>query len=130
MSEAKVTIRKEVTVKKFARIVVNGQDKGEVEINGHPSLGEFAQELADKYGVNTFNVTVDGSAVRSPAVAEAPASQFAGSRIGIQARDARGSDNKAEMKGGADETAPPQADGDSTPTNETPATPEAEAKAS
>ncbi len=102
-NEAKVVISQET--RNFAEVFINGSSKGKREINGHPTLREFAQELANEYGVGTFNVTVDGASVTKHSEAEAPVR--AGSSIGINAKDSRATrwDKAANMQTAVSEPA-------------------------
>jgi hypothetical protein len=104
--------------KTFAEVIINGTSKGKREINGGPSLKEFASSLAAEFGVRTFNVSVDGEAVRTQAQADAPVRP--GSSVEVVAKDTRGSrgndpNTEATSNEGVDgETgAMAQADGDS-----------------
>ena len=86
--------------KTFARVIINGTDKGEREINGGPSLKEFATSLAQEFGVRSFNVTVDGELVRTAEQASSPVRD--GSSVAVQARDTRGTEGDEMHLGGTE----------------------------
>lgn len=83
-----VKITKQVVEKKFAELLVNGVSKGKREINGGPSLLEFAQSAAEEFGVSSFTITLDS---RPATVAQAAAPVPSEAKVNVQAKDARGS---------------------------------------
>jgi hypothetical protein len=72
---------------------VNGESKGTRRINGGPSLLAFCQEAATEFGVNTFEITLDGTPV-SVKTAGRPITEVApsGSAVGVVAQNSRGTD--------------------------------------
>lgn len=86
-NEAQVVLSTEVVETHYAEILINGQSKGKRPINGTPSLREFSTSLAKEFGVNAFNVTVDGSPITSNTQANSPVAP--GSTIGVSAKDSR-----------------------------------------
>jgi hypothetical protein len=80
----------------FAEITINGQSKGKREINGTPTLKDFAKSLAKEFGLTSFNVQVDFGDGLSPVTSEAQASRPAtqASSVAVSAKDSRAADTE------------------------------------
>lgn len=104
-----VRISTETVTKTFAEVIINGESKGKREVNGGPSLKEFATSLAKEYGIRTFTVTVDDAPVTA---ASASQPVPAGASISVQAKDSRGAAEADASEGQAESQADGAAEGE------------------
>lgn len=91
-----VCITEETRVVKYATIVVNGTERGKREINGTPTLSDFAKAIAAEFGIKTFTVSVDDVNVTSQTQAEAPVSD--GTKVAVAAKDSRGANRRSNTR--------------------------------